>query len=225
MPARLNSSALGAIERPVLIWIAARLPGRIGPDHLTLLGVLGALAAAGGYVGSHWSLQWLWLASAGLVLNWAGDSLDGTLARVRRIERPRYGFFVDHVSDLFAQSAVFLALGCTPGVRFGVAGIGLIVYLLAFVYTLIYCQVQGVFRITYLGFGPTEMRVLLVIGNLVALKYGLLRISTFAPGSVFGSLTLYELGILVIAVSAAAMLLLLAWRELRRLDRDDPRPA
>ncbi|HTY49544.1 MAG TPA: CDP-alcohol phosphatidyltransferase family protein [Steroidobacteraceae bacterium] len=213
------------IERPVLIWVAMRLPGRVGPDHLTLLGVVGAFVAAAGYAGSHWSLQWLWLAIAGLILNWAGDSLDGTLARLRQVERPRYGFFVDHVSDLFSQSAIFLGLGCTPGVRFGIACVGLIAYLLAFAYTLIYCQARGVFRITYLGFGPTEIRALLIIGNLVALKYGVVRVSAFAPGSAFGSLTLYELAVLLVSLFAVAMLLTLAWRELRRLDRDDPRPA
>ena len=118
---RLNDSALGALERPTLAWAAERLPASVTPDQLTFLGFTGALAAAAGYVASLWSLQWLWLASAGLVLNWAGDSLDGTVARLRRIERPRYGFFVDHTSDLFAQSAVFLALGVSPCARFGIA--------------------------------------------------------------------------------------------------------
>jgi len=90
-PQRINNSVLGAWERPALAWMAARLPATVVPDQLTALGVLGALLTAASYVLSRWSLAWLYLACLGLLLNWLGDSLDGTLARLRRIERPRYG--------------------------------------------------------------------------------------------------------------------------------------
>ena len=83
--------------------MADRLPLSLTPDHLTLIGIAGAVTASAGYFASRWSLEWLWIASAGLVINWVGDSLDGTVARLRGIQRPRYGFFVDHTSDLFSQ--------------------------------------------------------------------------------------------------------------------------
>src|SRR5579862_7946880 len=104
---RMNDSVLGALERPTLLWIVQRLPSWVVPNHLTALGMLGAVVTATGFILSRWSLSWLWLASAGLVANWLGDSLDGTLARRRLIERPRFGFFVDHTSDLFSQILIF----------------------------------------------------------------------------------------------------------------------
>src|SRR5580700_10238488 len=126
---RLNDSVLGALERPALKWMADRLPTRVIPNHLTVIGVLGALLTAAGFVLSRRSLSWLWLANVGLVVNWLGDSLDGTLARRRRIERPRFGFFVDHTSDLFSQVIIFLSIGLSPCAHFTVACLGLIAFL------------------------------------------------------------------------------------------------
>jgi phosphatidylglycerophosphate synthase len=213
---RLNDSALGALERPTLAWIAYHAPLWVTPNLLTTIGFLGGLAAAAGYLASRWSPQWLWLASAGLLLNWAGDSLDGTVARLRGIERPRYGFFVDHTSDLFAQTAIFLALGASPCAHFGVACLGLIAFLMAFVYSLICVEVRETLRITYFGFGPTEIRVLLIAGNLITLRYGVLDV---------GPVTIYELGILVICSIAVPALAVLAVRESRDLAREDPLPS
>lgn len=223
---RLNDSALGVLERPVLTWTASRLPTWITPDHLTSIGFAGAVAAAAGYCASRWSLQWLWLASAGLILNWAGDSLDGTVARLRRIERPRYGFFVDHTSDLFAQSAVFLALGVSPCARFGVACLALITFLGAFVYSLICLRVRNTLRITYFGFGPTEIRALLIAGNLITLCAGVLDFSGWvAPHQLHGPVTIYEVGIALICLIAVPALVVLAVRESRDLAHEDPQPA
>ena len=200
---RVNDSALGVLERPALTWAASRLPTWITPDHLTSVGIAGAVAAASGYCASHWSLQWLWLASAGLLMNWAGDSLDGTVARLRRIERPRYGFFVDHTSDLFAQSAIFLALGASPCAHFGVACLGLVTFLGAFVYSLICLRVRNTLRITYFAFGPTEIRALLIAGNLITLGAGILDVSQWImPRPAYGPVTIYELGIGVICSMA-----------------------
>jgi archaetidylinositol phosphate synthase len=155
---RTNDSALGALERPALAWLAGRIPSSVQPDHLTVLALVGAVAAAAGYIASRWSLDWLWLASVGLAVHWVGDSLDGTLARVRNIQRPRYGFFVDHTSDLFAQTLIFLALGLSPCARLEIACLGLIAFLMAFVYSLICVEVHDTMRVTYFGFGPTEIR-------------------------------------------------------------------
>lgn len=220
---RLNDSVLGVLERPALAWMAGRLPAWVTSDHLTAAGFAGALAAAVGYVASRWSIQWLWLASLGLLLNWFGDSLDGTVARLRRIERPRYGFFVDHSCDLFAQALVFLALGCSPCARFGVACLGLIAFLMAFVYTMIYAEVRGTFRITYFGFGATEIRALLVAGNLITLQVGVLDLGQwFAPLSRIRPVTMFEAGIAIVCAFTMPALAMMAVREGRKLAREDP---
>ncbi len=224
---RLNDSALGVLERPVLAWMAERLPTQVTPDHLTATGLAGALAAAGGYLASLWSLQWLWVACAGLFVNWVGDSLDGTVARLRRIERPRYGFFVDHTSDLFAQALVFLALGLSPCARFEIACLGLIAFLMTFVYSLICVEVHDTLRITYFGFGPTEIRALLIAGNLITLRAGVLDVGQWlAPLAGFRPVTIYEVVIVILAAIAVPALAILAARERSDLAREDlPRAA
>jgi archaetidylinositol phosphate synthase len=220
---RMNNSALGALERPVLAWMAERIPLAVTPDHLTLAGIAGAVLAAAGYFGSHWSLQWLWVACAGLVVNWAGDSLDGNLARLRRIERPRYGFFVDHTSDLFSQSLMFLALGLSPCAHFGIACLGLIAFLMAFVYSLICVEVRDTLRITYFGFGPTEIRALLIAGNLLTLRAGVFDVSQwFALRAWVGPVTIYEITIVILFAITTPALLMLTLRERRELAAEDP---
>jgi len=220
---RLNASALGGLERAALAWMADRLPPWMTPDHLTGVGLAGALAAAAGYFASRWSIEWLWLACAGLLVNWAGDSLDGTLARLRQIERPRYGFFLDHTSDLFSQSLVFLCLGLSPCARFEVACLGLIAFLMAFVYSLICAEVSGTLRITYFGFGPTEIRALLIAGNLITLSVGLLDVTRWvAPHASLGPVTIYELVIVLLFAVTLPVLAILAHGERRRLALVDP---
>jgi len=223
---RLNESLLSGFERPALAWIAPRVPARITPDHLTIIGLSGAVAAAIGYLLSGWSIEWLWLAVAGLIVNWAGDSLDGNVARARGIERHRYGFFIDHTTDLFSQALVFLALAASPCTRFGVAATGLIAFLMGFVYTLIYFKATDIMRITYFRFGPTEIRALLVLGNLITLSAGVLDLGRYFPAlERFGTVTIYEVFIVLICVITVPSFALLAIRESRVLSRDDPGPA
>ena len=220
---RLNNSALGGVERPALAWMADRLPCWVMPDQLTALGFAGGLTAAAGYFASRWSIQWLWVACAGLLINWVGDSLDGTVARLRRIERPRYGFFVDHTSDLFSQTMIFLALGLSPCARFEVACLGLIAFLMAFVYSLICTEVHRTLRITYFGFGPTEIRALLVTGNLLTLWAGVLDVGqSFALRGWLGPVTIHELVIVSIFAITVPSLAMMAVRERRDLARVDP---
>src|ERR1700761_3011968 len=118
---RIQQSWLAASERRLLVAIATRLPSWIKPDQLTALGVAGALLTGTAYAGSVISPCLLWLAIIGLIINWFGDSLDGSLARVRRIERPCYGFFVDHTSDVISQAFIFVGLGLSPHMRFATA--------------------------------------------------------------------------------------------------------
>ncbi len=222
---RINSSVLGALERPALAWMAQRLPAWVTPDRLTAFGIAGSLLTAAGYVASRGSLKYLWLACLGLVMNWAGDSLDGTLARLRRIERPRYGFFIDHTSDLFMQSAVFLALGVSPCARFGVACLGLIAFLMTFVYTLIHAHVRGAMRITYFGFGPTEIRALLLLGNLITLAAGVIDLGAWVGAlRPLGPVTIFDAVIVVIASATVLALGAIAFAERRQLSKEDPPP-
>jgi phosphatidylglycerophosphate synthase len=220
---RLNDSLLGVFERPALAWMADRLPPWVVPNHLTVLGVIGALVTAAGFVLSRWSLPWLWLASIGLVANWLGDSLDGTVARRRRIERPRFGFFLDHTCDLFSQVMVFLSLGVSPCAHFAVACLGLIAFLMGFVYTLIGAQAQGTMRITYFGFGPTEIRALLLFGNLSILAFGVVYLQPrFTPLAAFGPISGHDLVISVLSVLGVAVIATLAVRTARALALVDP---
>ncbi len=222
---RLNASVLGPLERPALAWLAARMPPWILPDHLTAFGVAGALLTATGFILSNGSLHWLWLACLGLVMNWIGDSSDGTLARHRHIERPRYGFFVDSTSDLFSHSMILLSVGLSPCAHFTVACLGLIAFLMGFSYTMIGAHTRATMRITYCGFGPTEIRALLLVGNLLALAFGIIylqpRIALLAR---FGPITTYDIGISILALAAVVLIPALAIREGRTLSVEDPRP-
>jgi archaetidylinositol phosphate synthase len=223
---RVNDSFLGPIERPALAWIAARMPAAIVPDQLTTLGVVGSLLTAAGYLLSRSSLTWLWLACAGLSINWFGDSLDGTLARVRRIERPRYGFFIDHTSDLFCQIITFLTLGVSPLTHFGTACLGLITFLLAFVYSLITAYTRATMRITYFFFGPTEIRALLLLGNLLTLAGGVVDMRPWLPllpGT--GAITIHDFGITLLSLAGVTAIAMHAIPDARKLAAEDPPPA
>ena len=161
---RTNGSPLASAERRALIHMAQRLPGWVTPDHLSGLG-LAAMAGAGL---SFWAAQYWMVGLVGVVLslalNWFGDSLDGTLARVRKQERPRFGFYVDHVIDLAGATMLFCGLGASgfmsPLVALGV----LSAYLLVSAEVFLATHVRGVFKMTFLGVGPTELRILLAVG-------------------------------------------------------------
>jgi archaetidylinositol phosphate synthase len=223
---RVNQNMLGALERPALAWLADRLPARVAPDHLTAIGVIGAVVTASGFVLSRWALSWLWLSCVGLVLNWLGDSLDGTLARRRGIERPRYGFFIDHTTDMLSSAIIFLSLGLSPCAHFGAACLGLIAFLMMFVFTLIGAQVRNVMQITYFGFGATEIRLLLLVGNLLVLAFGILHLQfRDAPLSGLGAPSGHDVVIGVISLAAAVLIVLSTIREARSLSVLDPAPA
>ena len=155
-------------ERRLLRAIAARLPYWVTSDGLTVLGMVGAVGTGVGYALATLSAKWLWAASALLVVNWLGDSLDGTLARVRRAERPRYGYYLDHVVDAFSTAAIGVGIGLSPYVNLGVALVGVVAYLILSINVYLESQAFGVFRLGYSRIGPTEARIVL-IGAGVAL--------------------------------------------------------
>jgi phosphatidylglycerophosphate synthase len=220
---RINDSVLGRWERPLLAWLVARLPRAVTPDGLTVLGLTGACLAGTGFVLSRDALGWLWLANLGIVLNWVGDSLDGNLARHRGIGRPRYGFFIDHTTDLFAQVLIFLALGASPLAHFGTACLGLIAFLALFVYTLIVTHTRATMRITYLRFGPTEIRALLLGGNLLTLAAGVIDVGRWLPAlRALGVVTLHDAALTVLALVGFAVAGTAALGDGRVLRCEDP---
>lgn len=200
-----------------------RLPPWVTPDQLTAIGFLGALVCAAGYIGSRWSLQYLWLTCFGLILHWAGDSLDGNLARIRNIERRRYGFFIDHTSDLFAQTIVFLSMGLSVCARFDVSCLGLISFFAAFIYSMIHAHVHDTMRITYFGFGPTEIRALMLLGAIVTMCFGVTDVSNWLGlPPVLQPFTIYDVVICFLAFAGIASIAVLAIKEGRRLSLEDP---
>jgi archaetidylinositol phosphate synthase len=159
-------------ERRVLVAIARRLPSSLTSDHFTLLGVVGALGAGAAYALSALNSAWLWAASALLAVNWLGDSLDGTLARVRRVERPRYGYYLDHMVDAFATAAIGVGIGLSPYMSLSVALTGVLAYLVLSINVYLESAVFGVFRLGYGRMGPTEARMVLVLANVLLLLAG-----------------------------------------------------
>lgn len=194
---RVNHTLLGPLERPALLWLAARLPGWVRPDLLTLLGFLASLLILASYYLTNFDPRFLWLASFGFLLNWFGDSLDGTLARFRQIERPKYGFFVDHTVDTLVEVCIFLGMGLSPYVDFRLASLALIGYLMLSILVFIKTYVDGEFRISWARLGPTEMRVIAVLANTIVFFTG-----NPAFDLPFGRVSLYN------AVVGAVILLL-----------------
>ena len=169
---RENKSFLGVLEKKALLWLAARMPDWVVPDTLTVIGLLASVLIFASYALTYFDKGFLWLASFGFVLQWFGDSLDGTLARYRKIERPRYGFFVDHIIDSISEVLVFIGLGLSPFLRFDLALLALVSYLLASIYVYLATYVNGVFRISYSGIGPTEMRFIAIVANIIVFFTG-----------------------------------------------------
>ena len=164
---RIQTSILNAAEKKLLVWLAQRLPRWMTSDTLTYIGVFGSVLFVAGGILSCRNIQWLWLSSFGLFLHWYGDSLDGTLARVRNTQRPVYGFFIDHTLDAITTFFIFLGVGFSPVLRMDVALLALSGYLCLSIYTYVCTILKGEFRLTYAAFGPTEFRLLLILINTV----------------------------------------------------------
>ncbi len=177
---------LARFERAVLPRMAAALPRWVLPDHLTLLGLVASTGIAVAYILTVHGPAWLWVASAGLIVQWYGDSLDGTLARVRKTERPRYGFYLDHFTDAYSTFAIGLGLGLSPYMLLSVALAAVIVYLVMSINVYLETHVYGEFSFGYGLIGPTEFRVVLIGLNTAALLIGPLRFDMFGlPLTVF----------------------------------------
>lgn len=204
-------------ERWALPRLAASLPRWVVPDHLTGLGVLAATAVAVSYVLTTRNPHWLWLTNAALVVHWFGDSLDGTLARVRKIERPRYGFYLDHLTDAYSTTAIGLGLGFSPYMLLAVGLAIVIGYLILSINVYLETHVYGKFRYGYGVLGPTEARLILMGLNLIALLIGPIPFHVKSIG-----LTVFDVLGIAAALSMAGLLARRVFRNLADLARAEP---
>jgi phosphatidylglycerophosphate synthase len=166
---RHNEGILQILERPALRWLSAMMPGWVTPDMLTALGFLGSLVAAGGYALAADEPWMLWVASAGIAINWYGDSLDGNVARARGIERPRYGFFLDNAIDVIEYAIFAVGMGLSGYVRWELVLATLAAFYMMMLLGLLKSRVMDVFQISFGGMGLTEVRIAFILVN--ALMY------------------------------------------------------
>ncbi|WP_442754237.1 CDP-alcohol phosphatidyltransferase family protein [Methylocystis sp. JAN1] len=207
---------LAIAERATLAWLVRRLPPSVTPDHLTSIGLVGALVTASGFIACWWSNWFLFAVVFGLFLNWFGDSLDGTLARYRKIERPHYGYFIDHSADLIAQTLIVVGLGFSPFFTIPSALLVLSLYLLMSSYTYLRVVTESVHRLSYGGMGATEFRILVASWALFAAWLG--------PGIATGRLFSFIALDVVIGLLSACTFLGFVWivrNDLSRLQHEE----
>jgi len=214
---RIQRNLLARSERRLLNFLCANMPARVTPDLLTAIGVGGALIIFAGYALSGFSPAFLWLAIAGYAIQWFGDSMDGSLARFRKIERPSFGYFLDHSCDGLTSLLILAGIGLSPFVRLDIALLALAGYLLLSVHAYLSARVLGELKLSYLNAGPTELRLALIAMTLAMMVLGAAP-GRFAPVSGFD---------LVVGGVAAALVTLFAIQTLataRRLNALEPAP-
>lgn len=213
---REHTSLLAGVEKQTLIWIASRLPAWVHSDHLTALGFVALVAAGGAYWYSKSHPLALLAVILLLAVNWFGDSLDGTLARVRNRLRPRYGFYVDHILDAIGTVCLFTGLALSGLMTPLVAQVFLIVYLLLSIEIYLATYTLGTFHLSHWSFGPTELRILLSIGNLFALRNPVAHMGSY-------QFLLFDAGFAIGAVAMALILIQTTVRHTRELYREETR--
>jgi phosphatidylglycerophosphate synthase len=212
---RINRSLTAAIEKRALQWMAERAPKWVTSDQLTLLGLTAQVGAGVCYALARYNRNALLLVILCIVLNWFGDSMDGTLARVRRQQRPRYGFYVDHIVDIFGSAALMCGLGCSGLLHWQTALAMLIAFLLLSSESYLATYTLSSFEMSQGIFGPTEIRILLIVGNLALLR------SPYA--TLLGHrMLLFDLGGSIAAASMFTLAIWVAIRHTAELYRQEP---
>jgi archaetidylinositol phosphate synthase len=215
---RINASLFASPERKLLHLIVSRLPFWCTPDGLTVLGLFGCGLVMLGYWFGRWNVGWMWLANLGLVVHWAGDSLDGTLARFRGIARPRYGFYLDQGIDVLGNLMITLGVGLSNNVRLDFALLVLATYHMLAIQTYLRTIVDGTFHVDVGGLGPTEMRLAIMLMNIGIMAFGapvLLTVNGRALTWCDGLLLLAAVGLLVLYGFEMR-------RHLKRIGQEDP---
>jgi phosphatidylglycerophosphate synthase len=216
-PTRRATFVLSEAEKKLLVRIADRLPRWVLPDHLTLFGMFGSALVTAAYLMSNHAVWWLWIANLGFLINWFGDSLDGTTARVRKIQRPRYGYYLDHLTDAFSTIAIGLGLGLSPYMLLSVGMAIVAGYLVLSINVYLESQVLGDFRFGYGVVGPTETRLILIGLNTVAVLVGPVPFTVMGVGA-----TVFDLFGVVAVLGMLAMLSRRVARNLGHLARLEP---
>ncbi len=214
---RVNEALTAAMEKRALQWMAAHAPQWVTSDMLTVLGLSAQIAAGVCYALARYDRRALLLVIVCIALNWLGDSLDGTLARVRHLERPRYGFYVDHIVDIVGSVALMCGLGASGLLHWQTAMAMLVAFLILSGESYLATYTLGRFELSQGIFGPTEIRILLVMGNLAALRN--------PYSTVFGQrLLLFDLGGAIATAAMCAMALIVTVRHTAQLYRQEPLP-
>jgi phosphatidylglycerophosphate synthase len=214
---RVNQALTASAEKRVLEWLAIRAPGWLTSDQLTLLGLAAQIGAGLCYAWSRSHRSALLLVIVCLALNWLGDSLDGTLARVRRRQRPRYGFYVDHIVDIFGAVALMCGLGCSGLLHWQVTMTMLVAFLVLSSESYLAAYTLSRFELSQGFFGPTEIRILLAIGNLALLRSPCATILGYR-------MLLFDVGGTIAAAGMLAMAVNVAVRHTAHLYRQEPLP-
>jgi archaetidylinositol phosphate synthase len=217
---RQHNSVLAASEKRVLVWIASRLPRWINSDHLSALG-LAAMAGAGAAfsVAQVDPVAGASLVVLCLVLNWFGDSLDGTVARVRNQQRPRYGYYVDHVIDLAGTALLFAGLAVSGYMSPLIATLVVAAFFLVSAETYLATHARGVFKMAFLGVGPTELRILMAAGAIALITSPMVNVMGLGP------VRLWDLGGVIGAIGMAGTFLISSMRNIRALYIEETLPA
>lgn len=220
---RIQTSVLNTLEKKVLVWLAERQPKWMTSDILTFIGTAGAIVIAIGYILSSGNINWLWLSSFGFVINWYGDSLDGTLARVRKHQRPVYGYYLDHTVDAVNELIMFLGVGLSGLMNLELALLILVLYLMLTINVSINAHLKKEFKIAYAGMGPTEFRLIMICVNTLFATIKPLSefrhsVNLFGCDMIFGTLDYVAVVILVVLAAIYAVTIISDARGYARID-------
>lgn len=220
---RIQTSILNGVEKKFLVWCAAKMPTWVTSDMLSFFGATGALVIAAGYILSDYNIQWLWLSSFGFIMHWFGDSMDGTIARVRNTQRPIYGYYLDHTLDAITESFMFLGLGLSNLIRLDIAMLMFAIYLMLTINVAINAHLKKEFKLTYFGLGPTEFRVLAIIINTVmifvpCLRQPLVSVSVFSHHATLTIIDLVGLCVVFVLALIYAITVYKDWRDYAKMD-------
>lgn len=223
---RIQTSVLNRLEKKALLWLAERQPKWADSDMLTFIGFIGAVVIAAGYILSNYNVHFLWLASLGFVINWYGDSLDGTLARFRKQQRPIYGFYLDHTMDAINEMFMFMGVGLSPFMRFDLSCILLVIYLMLTLNVSMNAHLKGEFRLTYAKLGPTEFRLICILANVVLVFVKPLRTWVLEIPWFSSTLALHALDMVGIAILLALVVIYIITisQDIRYYAKIDPKP-
>ena len=223
---RIQTSVLNGLEKKALVWLAQRQPRWVTSDMLTWTGTFGSALIALGYILSNINVNWLWLSSFGLLVNWYGDSLDGTLARVRKTQRPIYGYYLDHTVDGINETFMFVGIGLSPFLNLYTALAMLVIYLQLTLNVSMNAHLRSEFKLTYAGLGPTEFRVIAILLNtlLISIKpwQQFEQVKTLFGKTVFLHALDYP-GLVILAILFLIYVVTI-WRDARYYAKIDPLP-